>query len=141
MARAIRRVSPTYGNADSHIARRGVERKRSSHIWELFLAESLVAMKLIGISRLAELAHRTGEALDGAVPALIAELEAGTWRSMAEIADFFPAAMIDGIKVGIPINGGYRVDLLADCKAQMIFIEYAGAGIGARAGKTGSKVA
>lgn len=97
-------------------------------------------MKLMGISRLAELAHRTGEALDGAVPALIAELEAGTWRSMAEIADFFPAAMIDGIKVRIPMDGGYRVDLLADCKAQMIFIEYAGAEIGARASKTGSKV-
>ncbi len=27
------------------------------------------------------------------------------------------------------MDGGYRVDLLADCKAQMIFIEYAGAGI------------
>jgi hypothetical protein len=98
-------------------------------------------MKLMGISRLAELAYRTGEALDGAIPALIAELEAGTWRSMAEIADFFPAAMIDGIKVRIPMDGGYRVDLLADCEAQMIFIEYAGTGSGARADKTGSNVA
>ncbi|MET4214224.1 hypothetical protein [Bradyrhizobium sp. LA2.1] len=98
-------------------------------------------MKLMGISKLAGLAHRAGDALDGAVPALVAELEAGAWRSMTEIADYFPTATIDGIKVRIPLTGGYRVDLLADCQAQMILIEYAGAGSGARAGKTGSKVA
>jgi hypothetical protein len=98
-------------------------------------------MKLLGISKLVELAHRAGEALDGAIPALIAELEAGTWRSMDEIADFFPAAIIDGIKVRIPMDGGCRVDLLADCKAQMIFIEYAGTRSAARAIKTGSTVA
>jgi hypothetical protein len=121
--------------------RRKVLRKRSSHIWELFLAETLLAMKLIGISKLAELAHRAGEALDGAIPALIAELEAGTWRSMDEIADFFPEAIVDGNKVQIPMDGGYRVDLLADCKVQMILIEYAGTRSAARAIKTGSNVA
>jgi hypothetical protein len=105
------------------------------------LAEPRFAMKLMGISKLAELAHRAGEALDGAVPALVAELEAGTWHSMTEIADFFPSAVVDGIKVRIPLNGGYRVDLLADCEAQMILIEYAGAGSGARAGKARSKAA
>jgi hypothetical protein len=98
-------------------------------------------MKLMGISRLTELTHRAGEAMDGAVPALIAELEAGTWGSMDEIADFFPAAIIDGIKVRISMGGGYRVDLLADCEAQMIFIEYAGARSATRASKTGSNVA
>jgi hypothetical protein len=98
-------------------------------------------MKLMGISKLAELARRAGEALDGAIPALIAELEAGKWRSMDEIADFFPAAIIDGIKVRIPMDGGYRVDLLADCKAQTIFIEYAGTRNAARTSKTGSNVA
>jgi len=98
-------------------------------------------MKLMGISKLAELARRAGEAFDGAIPALIAELEAGTWRSMDEIADFFPAAIIDGIKVRIPMDGGYRVDLLADCKAQMIFIEYAGTRRAVRTDKTGSNVA
>jgi hypothetical protein len=99
-------------------------------------------MKLMGISKLVELAHRAGEALDGAIPALIAELEAGTWSSMDEIADFFPAAIVDGIKVRIPMDGGYRVDLLADCKAQMIFIEYAGTRSAARAIKMrGSNVA
>jgi hypothetical protein len=113
----------------------------SSHIWELFLAEPRFAMKLTGISKLAQLARRAGDSLDGAVPALIAELEAGTWRSMAEIADFFPAALIAGNKVRIPIHSNYRVDLLADCEAQMILIEYAGARSGASASKTGSKVA
>jgi len=98
-------------------------------------------MKLMGISRLDELAHRARDALDGAVPALVAELEAGTWQSMAEIADFFPSAVIDGIKVRIPLNGGYRVDLLADCEVQMVLIEYAGTASGARVGKTGSKAA
>jgi len=98
-------------------------------------------MKLMGISKLAELAHRTGDALDGAIPALVSELEAGAWRSLAEIAEFFPTAVIDGIKVRIPLTGGYRVDLLADCEAQMILIEYAGAASGTRAGKTGSKAA
>ena len=98
-------------------------------------------MKLMGISKLAELAHRTGQALDGAIPALIAELEAGTWRSMDEIADFFPAAIIDGIQVRISMKDDYQVDLLADCEAQMIFIEYAGTRSAARARKTGSNVA
>lgn len=98
-------------------------------------------MKLMGISKLDELAHRAGDALDGAVPALVAELKAGTWQSMDEIADFFPSAVIDGIKVRIPLNRGYRVDLLADCQAQMILIEYAGAASGERAGKKGSKAA
>jgi hypothetical protein len=98
-------------------------------------------MKLIGTPRLADLQHRARDALDGAVQALIAELEAGTWRSMAEIGDFYPTAVIDGIKVRIPLAGGHRVDLLADCEAQIIFIEHAGAGTGARAGKTRSKAA
>jgi hypothetical protein len=98
-------------------------------------------MKLMEILKLVELADRAGKALDGAIPALIAELDAGTWRSMDEIADFFPAAIVDGIKVRIPMDGGYRVDLLADCKAQMIFIEYAGTRSAARAIKTGSNVA
>lgn len=105
------------------------------------MVELRFAMKLMGISKLHELAHRAGNALDGAVPALVAELEAGTWRSMAEIAGWFPAAVIDGIKVRIPLNGGYRVDLLANCEAQMVLIDYAGAGSGLRAGKTGSKAA
>ena len=60
---------------------------------------------------------------------------------MAEIADFFPTAEVDGIKVRIPLDGDYRVDLLADCEAQMILIEYAGAGSGARTSKKGSKAA
>lgn len=98
-------------------------------------------MKLMGISKLVELVRHAGDALDGAVGALVAELEAGTWQSMTEIADFFPLAVIDGIKVRIPLDGGYRVDLLADCEAQMVLIDYAGAGSGARSGKTGSKAA
>jgi hypothetical protein len=98
-------------------------------------------MKLMGIPKLDELARHAPEALDGAVPALVAELEAGTWKSMAEIADFFPSAVIDGIKVRIPLSGGYQVDLLADCQAQMVLIEYAGPASGARAGRTGSEAA
>lgn len=98
-------------------------------------------MKLMGISRLRELARRAHDSLDGAVPALVAELEAGSWRSMAEIAEFYPSALIDGIRVRIPLDGGYRVDLVADCEAQIILIEYAGATTGARATyKVGSKV-
>ncbi|KWV60493.1 hypothetical protein AS156_29390 [Bradyrhizobium macuxiense] len=98
-------------------------------------------MKLMGISKLADLSRRAGDALDGAIPALLAELEAGTWQSATEIAGFFPMAVVDGITVRISLDGGYRVDLLADCEAQMILIEYAGPGSGARAGKTGSKAA
>lgn len=98
-------------------------------------------MKLIGISRLRELVRRARGNLDGAVPALVAELEAGSWRSMAEIAEFYPSALIKGIKVRIPLNGDYRVDLVADCEAQIVLIEYAGATTAARAThKTGSKV-
>lgn len=100
-----------------------------------------VAMKLMGIPKLDKLAQGAGDALDGAVAALVAELEAGTWQSIAEIAEFFPSAAVDGIRVQIALDGGYRVDLLADCEAQMILIEFAGAGSGARAGKTGSKAA
>jgi hypothetical protein len=123
------------------MAQGGVERNSRPTFGNYFVMEPRFAMKLMGISRLDELAHRAGDALDGAVPALVAELEAGAWQSMAEIADFFPSALINGIKVRIPLNGGYRVDLLADCEAQMVLIEYAGAGSEARAGKTGSKAA
>jgi hypothetical protein len=123
------------------MARRGIERKSRSTYGNHFVVEPRFAMKLMGISNLGELAHRAGGVLDGAVPALVAELEAGTWQSMDEIADFFPSAVISGIKVRILLNGGYRVDLLADCAAQMILIEYAGARSGGRAGKTGSKAA
>ena len=48
---------------------------------------------------------------------------------------------VDGMQVRIPLGAGYRVDLLADCEAQMILIEYAGSETGARADKTGSKAA
>ena len=58
-------------------------------------------MKLMGISKLNKLADCAGDILGGAVPALVAELEAGTWQSMAEIADFFPSAVIEGIKIRI----------------------------------------
>lgn len=98
-------------------------------------------MKLMGISKLHELAHRAGDALDGAIPALVAELEAGTWRSMDEIADCFPFAVISGMTVRISLNGGYRVVLRVDCDAQMVLIEYTGARSTARAGRTGSKAA
>ncbi|MES0001844.1 hypothetical protein NKJ90_24150 [Mesorhizobium sp. M0051] len=77
-----------------------------------------------------ELARRARDGLDGAVPALVAELEAGSWRSMDQIAEFYPSAVIDGIKVRILLDGGYRIDLLADCEAQMVLIEYAGATMG-----------
>ncbi|MER8648793.1 hypothetical protein [Mesorhizobium sp. M1121] len=87
-------------------------------------------MRLIGISRLHELARRARDGLDGAIPALVAELEAGSWRSMGQIAEFYPSAVIDGIKVRILLDGGYRIDLLADCEAQMVLIEYAGATMG-----------
>ncbi|MER9223750.1 type II toxin-antitoxin system HigB family toxin [Mesorhizobium sp. M0644] len=98
-------------------------------------------MKLMGTSRLHDLVHCACDGLDGAVPALVAELEAGSWRSMTEIAEFYPSAVIDGIKIRIVLNGGYRIDLLADCEAQMVLIEYAGWTSGARAtGKIGSKV-
>src|SRR3954467_5616085 len=108
------------------MAWRGAERKRSSYIWEPLSVEPCLAMKLMGISRLQELADRAGDALDGAVPALLAELEAGTWRAMDEIARFFPAAIVNGMQVRLPLDGGYRVDFLADCEAQMVLIEYAG---------------
>ncbi|WP_287304969.1 hypothetical protein [Mesorhizobium sp.] len=59
---------------------------------------------------------------------------------MAEIAEFYPSAVIDGIEIRILLNGGYRIDLLADCEAQMVLIEYAGAAGGARVtDRTGSK--
>ncbi|MER8835841.1 hypothetical protein [Mesorhizobium sp. M0909] len=77
-----------------------------------------------------ELARRARDGLDGAVPALVAELEAGSWCSMDQIAEFYPSAVIDGIKVRILLDGGYRIDLLADCEAQMVLIEYAGATMG-----------
>ncbi|WP_213740495.1 hypothetical protein [Bradyrhizobium sp. dw_411] len=98
-------------------------------------------MKLMGISKLAELLRSAGDVLDGAIPALVAELEAGSWESTEEMAEFFPAAVVDGMKVRILLGPGYRVDLLADCQAQMILIDYAGSETGARAVKTGSKAA
>lgn len=127
MVPALLRVIPTSGNADSYMARREVERKNRPTFGNYFVLESRLAMKLMGISRLHELARRARDGLDGAVQALVAELEAGSWRSMADIAEFYPLAVIDGITVRIQLNGDYRVDLLADCGAQMVLIEYAGA--------------
>ena len=111
-----------------------------SHIWELFFGARF-AMKLMGISKLGTLEQRAGGSLEGAIPALVAELEAGTWHSMTEIAEYFPAATIKGIKVQIPLDGHYRVDFLADCEAQMVFIEYAGVKKSAHASKTGRNAA
>jgi hypothetical protein len=98
-------------------------------------------MRLMGISRLAELARRADGALDGAAAALAAELEEGAWQSMDEIAKYFPLALIRGTKVRISISGGYRVDFIADCEAQMIFIEGAQAEKKPHAGKRGSEAA
>jgi hypothetical protein len=123
------------------MARREVEFKSSSTYGNHFVVETRFAMKLMGTSRLHELVRRARNGLDGAVPALLAELEAGSWRSMAEIAQFYPSAVIEGFRIRIPLDGGYRIDLLADCEAQMVLIEYAGMTGGARAAsKAGSKV-
>jgi len=95
-------------------------------------------MKLMGISRLRELSLRARDELDGAVGALIAELESGSWCSIDEVASRYPLATISGNKIQIPLGDAYRVDLLTDCELQMILIEYAGS---ANAGKVGSKAA
>lgn len=98
-------------------------------------------MKLMGISKLDELARRSGDVLSGAIPALVAELEGGEWQSMDEISDYFPLAVVDGIKIRIALGDRCHVDLLADCDAQMILIESVCSGSGARTGKTGRKAA
>lgn len=95
-------------------------------------------MKLMGISRLKELLHHARDELDGAVGALVSELEAGNWKSVEEVADQYPSAKINGNKIQIPLGDAYRVDLLTDYELQMILIEYAGS---ANAGKFGSKAA
>ena len=97
-------------------------------------------MKLMGISKLAELASCRRRSRRGDTgPCRRAGVE-GAWQSTAEMADFF-AAVVDGMKATIPLAAGYRVELLADCKAQMILIDYAGSETGARADKRRSKAA
>jgi hypothetical protein len=98
-------------------------------------------MKLMGVLSLRNLSQGEHDELGGSVSALVAELQACAWRSMAEITGLFPSAVIDGIKARILIDGGYHVDLRVDCEAQMILIEHAGAERGDRVGKRGSNAA
>lgn len=141
LASAFQRVNPIFGNADSDMTRRASDFNSCPTFGNYFVVEMWRAMKLMGISRLEELARCARGSLDGAVPALVAELEAGSWGSMKEIAELYPSATVDGTRIRIPIDGAYWVDVLADCEAQMVLIEYTGATSGTRAmGKTGSKV-
>lgn len=97
-------------------------------------------MKLMGISKLEISSQTARQGLKGAISALVSELEAGHWQSMSDLAGHYPLASISGLKVSLPLDDDYRVEFLADCEAQMILIEEAGAS-GARASSKGSNAA
>lgn len=98
-------------------------------------------MKLMGLSRLTAFVQRCDDARAGAIAALIAELSAGTWQSISEMANAFPSATVHGFQVRIRLDGACEIALRADCTTQMVLIEYVGVAIGARDDKRGKKAA
>ncbi len=84
-------------------------------------------MKLMGASMLSKLAARTGaEMPSGAVAALRAELEAATWDAPTDVLDQYPAAVIEGDAVTIPLESGHCVRFVVNYESGMIVFEYAG---------------
>jgi hypothetical protein len=84
-------------------------------------------MKLMGASMLSKLAVKAGvEMPSGAVAALRAELEAAIWAGPADVLDQYPAAVIKGDAVTIPLGDGHCVSLVANYKSGMIVINFAG---------------
>lgn len=83
-------------------------------------------MKLMGTLKLRELARTGADGMPGAAGALCAELEAAVWDCAGDVADQYPAAYIEGGSIRIPIGGTHCIDLIANYKTGMIFIEYAG---------------
>lgn len=84
-------------------------------------------MRLMGISRLAELISSGAGVAPGAVAALCAELEDACWDSPSSVVDMYPKAAINGSSIRIPIGSSHCVDLLVRYSDDMILITFAGA--------------
>jgi hypothetical protein len=96
-------------------------------IFVVCAAEVCDAMKLMGASMLSKLAATAEAELPrGAVAALCAELEAASWSAPSDVHEWYPAAAIDGDVITIPLGYGHCVCLIANYKAGMVVIEYAG---------------
>jgi hypothetical protein len=83
-------------------------------------------MKLIGTSKLAVLATSGVQGMSGAAAALCAELAAAIWYSPENVMDRYPAALVDGASIRIPIGEAHCVDMIANYDKGMILIEFAG---------------
>lgn len=83
-------------------------------------------MKLMGTSKLRDLAVSGVDGLSSSVAALRAELAAGKWETIEDVRSQYPAAVVDGAYVRIPIGDMHCVEIIANCDAGMILIEYAG---------------
>ncbi|MGX7874695.1 hypothetical protein ACVDG5_019735 [Mesorhizobium sp. ORM6] len=84
-------------------------------------------MKLMGTSKLKQLACSCSEEVSGAVSALVAELEDGRWPTAAELVRSYPSAIVDGAHVHIPIEDGFCADLIVNFETEMMLIEFGGA--------------
>lgn len=84
------------------------------------------SMKLMGASKLRELAVSGADGMPGAIAALCAELAAATWGSPMDVEERYPVALVDDGSIRIPIGEGYCIDLTANYDTGMILIEFAG---------------
>ncbi len=83
-------------------------------------------MKLMGTSKLGDLAKNGTDGISGAVAALCAELATTIWATPADVISFFPLAVVDSAFVRVPLGESYCVDLVVNYHAGMILIDFAG---------------
>lgn len=83
-------------------------------------------MKLMGTTRLDQLAHSGGSALAGAVAALHAELKAAVLPDAPAFLELYPSAKVNGSEVKIAIDGENSVVALVDYRTGCMLIKDAG---------------
>lgn len=104
--------------------------KIRSRIWNYYhcaVGEGMCfLMKLMGRSKLRDLAVSGTDSVSGAIAALCAELASATWNSPTDVRERYPAALVDSGLIRIPIGEGHCVDLIANYDTGMILVEFAG---------------
>jgi len=83
-------------------------------------------MRLIGISKLSELAQKATGDLRGAILALHAELVAAEWSSAADATAAFPAAKCERKRLVIALDHRHCVVVAISYEAGIAVVEFAG---------------
>lgn len=84
------------------------------------------SMKLMGMSKLRDLATSGADVMSGAAAAMCAELTSATWNSPEDVMELYPFALVNGGSICVPMGERHCVDLIVNYHTGMVFIEYAG---------------